>query len=1266
MRKLLFVFGGLLVSAAFAAEPSGVVSVWTPATPGYTPLTAGDYFSAANWKGNSVPQSKDSVAVFVPNGDGYEYIRAAGDLTIGSFANDTTRKLYLVFDHLTVDASTGFTLTPANCEAITGVKLTSNLAAGRLRTDANYNRIYADKIVSKGTLSGKYELAAPVSMPDGMSITIGVVSHDMRFYATNANPVRVNEYDISGGKLLQGSIFRMSSPKPCAATSGTYQLTEGKPYAQWFSGAKGLKLSPGAVLTDGPFPTGTFLKRVFDDNWIELSAVPTKPGTATLAFAAYQPVVTNHVCAWTYPLENWGMGVYLSKYESDQESVLVIDKLSSNTGAGGVTFRAAGAAYYPMTCVIGDSSDWHKGVLLENADLVFDTKGGTVTSGFNDGVVYMESATQKAVLTVNAGECAQIACFSNLVGAVEKRGAGTLSVGLTAKDASTANDVKVSDGVLELKPNDGETWTVTKATVAAGAILKIPAGASFVFSSGSIVAGATIEIGAGAAVTVADGVTIAAGAVFTGTGKLKIGQARVSEISGWKVASDMTVVVDRSSTELGLGGAVGEPAIVGTPAFWVDATRWATDMTLVSQDDREYITRWNDCRGTEGYNFATNVVNTHCPYLLKTGATGSKPCLCADRNAANDTGGLRWAEPIYGIRAVFVVQMIGVGPEGAGGLILGSTRRLDCFDFYREGIATYNNPLVDPTKAPDYVKNAPFFVNGQPWDYMDGWRTIGYTQLLECHPLAPGAKADAFNYNSKNSLLNGCQKTCEVLVYTNVLTMVERQRVADYLMQKWCGTRASVARAATVDDGGDLTLSCSFGYDLPAGADVLVPSVSGSGRLVKDGAGTLHVDLVNSKEAGLDVRNGSVVVRSAPTPTLAQLPTGHFAHFDAAQTNLMSFRTVTFDCKNADCPEQPHTIATTNEVNTWYDARLGKSGSVIARPRQTDPSFRGGWLVTNAVNGLPVLDYGPVRQYKNGLSQAHRAFHQFYQNSGQQNTESPAKLHEAFLVLGTAGGGGSLFGWNSTGLQRASEGTTDPSTAMLKPSAHPESAVQTRLNGVDVDGTKTGFTGGYDQVSLEMVIGNADLKGFGGISYANSWCGGQQLGEIVIYTNRLTFAEKRAVESYLNRKWFNRSVSYASPSVAGDVKVAVGATLTVEGGAPLTVTSLSGGGTVNGSLALADIGFLETEADGAGGVRPCAVPSVSGGLDLSAGGMVRVTGTTKRLKGGDYPLVSGVTAFDGLWAVTFDGFETEGCSIVCRAGTLYLRVPTRGLLMLVH
>lgn len=920
---------------------------------------------------------------------------------------------------------------------------------------------------------------------------------------------------------------------------------------------------------------------------------------------------------------------------------------------------------YPMTCVIGDTSGWYKGVLLANADLVFDTKDGKVTSGFNDGVVYMGAAAHKAALTVNAGECAQIACFSNLVGAVEKRGSGTLGVGLTAKDAPTANDVKVSDGILELTPNDGETWTVAKVTVASGATLKIPADASFVLSSGSIAAGATVEIGAGAVVTVADGVTIAAGAVFAGTGKLKIGQGHVPEVGGWTVAPGVAVVVDRTSTELGLGGAVGEPAIVGTPAFWVDATRWATDMTLVSQGGKDYITRWNDCRGTEGYNFATNVVNPYCPYLLKTGATDSKPCLCADRNAANDTGGLRWAEPIYGIRAVFVVQMISAGIEGAGGLILGSTRRLDCFDFYRDGIGTYNKPLVDPTQAPDYVKNAPFFVNGQPWDYMNGWRTIGYTQLLECHPLAPGAKADAFNYNSKSTLLNGCQKTCEVLVYTNVLTMAERQRIADYLMQKWCGTRASVARAATVDDGGDLTLSCSFGYDLPAGADVLVPSVGGSGCLVKDGAGTLHIDLVDSKEAGLDVRNGSVVVRSAPTPTLAQLPTGHFAHFDAAQTNLMAFRTVTTSCSNSACPDQPHDIATTNEVNTWYDARLGKSGPVIARPRQTDSSYRGGWLVTNAVNGLPVLDYGPVRQFKNGLSQAHRAFHQFYQNSDQQKTEAPAMLHEAFLVLGTAGGGGSLFGWNNTGLRRASDGTTDPSTAMLFNTA-PENSVQARLNGIDVDGTQTGFTGGYDQVSLEMVIGNVNLMGFGGVSPASGWCGGQQLGKIVVYTNRLTFAEKRAVESYLNRKWFNRSVSYASPSVAGDVKVAAGATLTVEGGAPLTVTSLTGGGTVNGSLALAATGLLETEADGVGGVRPCTVPSVSGGLDLSAGGTVRVTGTTKRLKGGDYPLVSGVTAFDGLWAVTFDGFETKGCSIVCRTGTLYLRVPTRGLLMIVR
>ena len=125
--------------------------------------------------------------------------------------------------------------------------------------------------------------------------------------------------------------------------------------------------------------------------------------------------------------------------------------------------------------------------------------------------------------------------------------------------------------------------------------------------------------------------------------------------------------------------AAGEPGVVvhdvpearvaGHPAFWLDASAessivYTTDETTGTN----YVTRWNDWRVGEPM-FCTNIVRR--PQYLKDGSpagTYVRIGQCKDTgNRITNTEVLVWSEPIYDVRAVFLVQ----DPTEGGGVILG-------------------------------------------------------------------------------------------------------------------------------------------------------------------------------------------------------------------------------------------------------------------------------------------------------------------------------------------------------------------------------------------------------------------------------------------------------------------------------------------------------------------------------------------------------------------------------------------------------------------
>lgn len=301
-------------------------------------------------------------------------------------------------------------------------------------------------------------------------------------------------------------------------------------------------------------------------------------------------------------------------------------------------------------------------------------------------------------------------------------------------------------------------------------------------------------------------------------------------------------------------------------------------------------------------------------------------------------------------------------------------------------------------------------------------------------------------------------------------------------------------------------------------------------------------------------------------------------------------------------------------------------------------------------------------------------------------------IRTVFWVIGSRNGGGFLLGDSrdisgSRHFHRGSwSGTyggvpSDP----LWNSAADKGIVkvgETWTNGVPVDGTTTGLSGDYDLVSWRLsasddAVNNTPSADWFASCYASAdgrLNGGQELAEVLIYTNRLTDAERKATEIYLNRKWFSTRVgaglALGSVSLdgagAGFVNAYTGpvqvAELTVNstnvfvsgvaGGTAVSqvVVTASGllGPRVTQALAVRDLEMKEQSALEAAFAADGATPvfALAGNLVLPAAARFMVTGSVKPPPSALLIDVSGtIETPGGTTAWTNAGTESHASSV---------------------
>ena len=1150
-------------AAAMVLLPLAVFSQQTNKwsnTAANTPDTAYDWMDGANWE-NCLP----------PVDGGYVNI-------------SPSKTLYV---RLSESVSPQYFVGNANVRYLGNVSMKgANVGAKRERAtfySSGYH--YGDIIFPSGQTKTPYLTNPKIcgrlcnyDTSQSMAVTVPSGGFTFRFdlYARSGGELRTDDFSELKYLSVGNGTVNFFAPAGAEAVSGTWRLEKGSPFAYRVSAAHplavGTYVASGAALEDG-----TFLKHVFDDSTIELSAPALSSGEAELSFAAFNPDFT---ATFINPFVMQGTFLYLCAYRSRAEDAARISFVNgfncTSTVSVDLNIGITEFDKIPATFVFGRIlGGWKTGAMvLRNAHLEFegdvlfeDKHPFTMPAGANGAYT--------ARLTATNTQRVAISTLRDFAGTVVKDGSGMLTIGFD--DAVNAGSLVVEGGVLTVLRNENagsRMLSFKSVSVSAGAELVVPAEGIY-----------TEEL------------SLADTAVVSG-GKITVLSARDSG----------TFVND-----------LGTGEVVGHPAFWLDATRSDT-LEYTTENGTNYVTRWNDCRAGESM-FCTNMVER--PTFINGTAMSEKYVRIANCPNAKDyseTQMLVWNVPIRDIRAVFLVQ----DPTEGGGVILGrcswrvSNDLTGCSSggpYYRENYLYPTIPLVHRTYTTPAVTKGRFYLNGFEVAGTNTAYLGKFMQLVEHHVntnlvggTAKAVVCDAFGgcYDSPSATYipfsNGGMRIAEYIIYTNSLTHAERVSVAQYLSRKWFGKNIYY----TVTDETKKELSpmsaSSVQLQVPPGKDVAYESLEG-GRLTKTGNGRMYLKTLRGSD--IEVKEGELLLSAWDRNLL--VPPDSWLHVAADASD---------------------TIVTENDgvaLSRWKALNL--PGESLVNHRTVKAK-----IVKNGMNGRPLVDLG---EKDKGAALKY------------EGVNSTGLTKTGFAVYDSAAGGGAFFGsvvngFPSRGFPHDRTGGEYPPVVCdgsehgtaswtgipaMRTAAANGSAVF-RRNGSVIDPFEVPFLFAPERFSFRYSTGRQILH-FGAYGQCSQFNGGLKLGEMILFERELTDGEMADVEAYLAWRWFNIS-TLGYGAMANSVCIDTGAKLTVLGEG-FSATALSGGGTIEGDIELADGGTLTAKITEAGTLETL---TVQGTLALGGGSLV-VEGDERNLPVGEYEIVSAneIVKGEGEWTL---------------------------------
>ena len=422
-------------------------------------------------------------------------------------------------------------------------------------------------------------------------------------------------------------------------------------------------------------------------------------------------------------------------------------------------------------------------------------------------------------------------------------------------------------------------------------------------------------------------------------------------------------------------------------------------------------------------------------------------------------------------------------------------------------------------------------------------------------------------------------------------------------------------------------------------------------------------------------------------------------------------------------------------VEKWYDKRPSQTLNFFWNNRWQDantfyPQFYP-FIIPNGLNGKPILSFGIHRdagdgglspewtQYGNPNAGVNPGSENRRMHLMQSATEGHAvNVHSCVMVFGSERGGGRclLGGYNGY----TDPGNGNPGAGVDK--THNPACIdhflrtgsgygrangifqakivgastklyKTWVNGTSVVCTNTPMSGSWDVISF-----HTDRAGEAGRAFRNigapanvNESGGQDYAEILVFTNKLTNAERMSLENYLAGKWglvgkqpasgtitlgANATVVGSQSGIVGtgcwitrtNDYVALDGSFTGPVGGAGTLTAATGAQAPKlaadfaGSLTVAGANLSFTYANGA--FAPALV-APDADMTFPAASTVTVTTGGAKLPAGDYTLVEG-KALAGLTDCTLvhDIANVSSVMLVRTENALVLRVKESGFILI--
>ena len=378
--------------------------------------------------------------------------------------------------------------------------------------------------------------------------------------------------------------------------------------------------------------------------------------------------------------------------------------------------------------------------------------------------------------------------------------------------------------------------------------------------------------------------------------------------------------------------------------------------------------------------------------------------------------------------------------------------------------------------------------------------------------------------------------------------------------------------------------------DVEAGCTTVVSKVSGNrGTITKTGDGVLEVRLMRNTKVRFDVQGGKLrFARQVP-----RICDDAFFHVDSSRADTLEL-------------EEEHG---TNFVVRWHDVR-GNGNYATNSPWTTtwrpDPENRRAFISSVTQNGLPVVDFGSM--LFNGLTNEVGEI-QGYGATMTWNQACPA-AREVYEVISDTpdvaeiGGNypqfvGSVYG---VSLISSTDSNAGNYRSYLKANGYPNIFHDTSVNygwmngDIYIDGAKQdpnsqGKAGKYAPPAGFNILGftarTNDNYSVSVNAFARRYtaaCGGQRIGEYLVYTNHLSTAERTILQNYLKEKWKGAKTSY----VIASLTVADGASVEFAPDVSIKVANISDGSDVavgNGSMLVNPLNnpdaFFHVDADDA-------------------------------------------------------------------------------------